>query len=156
MPSGGHASSGPPKDPNSIRSAGLKLRQLPSEGYRGDIPEFPLPDSTARERELWIQAWCTPQAVAWALESWRWNTIALYVRTFRICEGENATAADKNSLHRLADQIGMTPAGLQYNGWQITRDAVADKRDEIGIHAGGKNLDSAAARFKLIAGGSSA
>jgi hypothetical protein len=43
----------------------------------------------------------------------------MWVRTAVICEGLEATAADKGSLHRFADQIGMTPAGLKENGWKI-------------------------------------
>jgi hypothetical protein len=47
-----------------------------------------------------------------------------------ICESADATAADKNSLHRFADQIGLTPAGLRENGWKIAADQLAEKRAE--------------------------
>ncbi len=83
-----------------------------------------------REAELWSWAWRTPQAWAWAQpsESWRLHTIALWVRTYVLCESSEATAADKGSLHRFADQIGLTPAGLKENGWAIAKDEVAAKR----------------------------
>ncbi|WP_197275051.1 hypothetical protein [Luteipulveratus halotolerans] len=83
-------------------------------------------DVKARELELWAWAWHTPQACAWSMpsESWRLHTIALWVRTFVLCESSEATAADKNSLHRLADQIGMTPAGLKENGWAVAADQI--------------------------------
>ena len=147
--------SGPQKDPNSARSdrAHFKLDALPAEGYRGSVPEFPLPRRVvkewvsegkerwqetdaaatdgvaARELELWEWAWRTPQACAWALpsESWRLHSIAMWVRTFVLCESGEATAADRNSLHRFADQIGMTPAGLVENGWAVAKDEVAAK-----------------------------
>ena len=150
--------SGPQKDPNSARSdrAHFKLDALPAEGCRGSVPEFPLPRRVvkewvsegkerwretdaaatdavaARELELWEWAWRTPQACAWSQpsESWRLHSIAMWVRTFVLCESGEATAADRNSLHRFADQIGMTPAGLVENGWSITSDEVAAKRDE--------------------------
>ena len=85
----------------------------------------------ARELELWKWAWTTPQACAWSLpgESWRLHTIAMWVRTFVICEGSDATAADKGSLHRFADQIGMTTAGLAEMGWKIAQD---DAKPETG------------------------
>lgn len=159
MASGGARNrSGPPLDPNSGRSdaRGLRFDALPSEGYKGAIPEWPLPrrvvmtweaegkarwqvvDATAtervadRERELWFWAWRTPQAAAWAKpsESWRLPLIAMWVRTFVLCESSEATAADKNSLHRFADQIGMTPAGLKENGWAVAQDQVGAKRAE--------------------------
>lgn len=152
MPSGGARNrSGPPADPNSGRSdrRGLTFVTLPAEGYQGDAPGYPLPKMLVRrwvhedkrrwqeidpdateafhERELglWAQAWSYPQACAWILEPWRWNTIAMWVRTFVVCEGDDASAADKGSLHRFADQIGLTPAGLKENGWQIARNEIA-------------------------------
>jgi hypothetical protein len=157
MPRGGARNrSGPQPDPNSLRSAkrGYVLTALPSEGYRGDIPEFPLPPAVVvhvvwegkaqvrdydeaetalrneREAELWAWAWRTPQACAWSLEPWRWQTVAMWVRTMAVCESADALAADKNSLHRFADQIGLTPAGLRENGWAIAKDELDEKRSE--------------------------
>lgn len=157
MPRGGARNrSGPQPDPTSGRSdrRGLKLTALPSEGYSGEVPEFPLSkvpvydvyyedkkrvrevddDATAarweRELALWEWAWSTPQACAWAREPWRWHAVAMWVRTSSLCESAEATAADKNSLHRFADQVGLTPAGLRENGWSIAADKVAEKRDE--------------------------
>lgn len=158
--------SGPPADPKSRTSErrGYTLTALPNEGYVDGAPEFPLPaarkfrwefedkrkfqvfdagateDARAREVELWDQVWTTPQACAWSLEPWRWNTVAMYVRTFVVCEGSDATAADKGSLHRFADQIGLTPAGLKENGWAIAPNQIAQKQadpaptkgDEVG------------------------
>lgn len=155
MPRGGARNrSGPAPDPTSGRSdrRGLRLDALPAEGYSGEIPPFPLPkikvfdvyfedkrrvkdfdiEATVarydREIELWAQIWRTPQGAAWAREPWRWQTIAMYVRTMVVCESGDATAADKNSVHRFGDQIGMTPAGLKENGWKIADDEVAAKR----------------------------
>jgi hypothetical protein len=137
--------SGPTADPTSGRSdqRGYSLTALPAEGFDGQVPTFPLPprvnevadedfDSLAerihqREIDMWEWAWTTPQACAWSLEPWRWPTVAMWVRTFVVCESSEATAADKGSLHRFADQIGMTPAGLKENGWAIARDEVGEK-----------------------------
>ena len=137
--------SGPQPDPNSGRSerAGLAFSVLPASGHDGDPPVFPLlarrvmrweyeekrryqvlDEETTRlvaerEGELWAWAWTTPQAAAWANEPWRWHTVAMWVRAAVICESDEATAADKGAIHRFADQIGLTPAGLKENGWQI-------------------------------------
>lgn len=180
MASGGSRNrSGPPVDPNSGRSdaRGLRLDALPAEGFSGPAPDWPLPrrvvlrwesegkarrqvpDAEAtqavaeRERELWLWAWRTPQACAWAKpsESWRLHSIAMWVRTFVVCESSEATAADKNSLHRFADQIGMTPAGLKENGWQVARDQVAEKRAEQGVE--GPAARSSRDRMKVVKGG---
>jgi hypothetical protein len=156
MPRGTNTNSGPPPDPNSLKSArrGLAFTALPAEGYTGETPPYPLPkvpvydvyfedkkrvkeldqdatdDRFERELELWAWAWRTQQAAMWAAEPWRQHPVALWVRTAAICEGSDATAADKNSLHRFADQIGLTPAGLAFNGWKIASNQVAEKRSE--------------------------
>lgn len=147
--------SGPAPDPSSGRSdrRGLSFTALPAQGYDGPVPAWPLPPRSVwitfvedgarlkeldpgatavvseREAELWAWAWRTPQACAWAQpsEAWRLHTIAMWVRTYVLCESSEATAADKGSLHRFADQIGLTPAGLRENGWAIAKDEVAAK-----------------------------
>ena len=160
MPRGGARNrSGPQPDENSGRSdrIGYSLTALPAQGYDGPVPAFPLPrrdvfrkewndagnsvqvfDSTEtnrvaeREADLWAWLWRTPQACAWSMpsEAWRLQTIGLYVRTFVICESGDATAADKGSLHRFADQIGMTTAGLREMGWKVAVDEVAKRAAE--------------------------
>jgi hypothetical protein len=144
--------SGPQPDPTSGRSdrRGFKLTALPSEGFGEDPPEFPLPTVTRyeqvermrvanesatasfRERELavWADAWSTPQACAWSMQSWRWQTVAEYCRIKTAVELDpDASAALVGQLHRFRDQIGLTPAGLRENGWAIAVDEVAEKRD---------------------------
>ncbi len=144
--------SGPAKDPGSARSErlGASVVVLPAEGFRGRVPRWPLPkrvvyagdysvdergtaDVEARERALWRWAWRTPQAVAWAMQSeaWRLHSIAMWVRTAVVCESSAATAADKNSLHRFADQVGLTPAGLRENGWRVAPDELAGRRGRV-------------------------
>lgn len=137
--------SGPQVDPDSGRSdkRGIMLSALPPAGYDGAAPDFPLMEFTVhrweyedkrrfqvrdieateafreREQSLWAQVWTYPQACAWVLEPWRWQTVAMWVRTAVVCESSEATAADKGAIHRFADQIGLTPAGLKENGWKI-------------------------------------
>lgn len=152
MGSGGHARSGPPKTEGSRTSdrAGFSLTALPAAGYDGEVPDFPLPalrvyrweyedkrkfqvlddEETAagaeRETELWALLWSYPQALWWSTVPWKWNQIAMYVRTWVICEGPNATAADKNSMHRFADEIGLTEGGMARAGLKIADAPKAD------------------------------
>jgi hypothetical protein len=106
-----------------------------------------------RESDLWEWAWTTPQACAWSMpsESWRVNTIAMWVRTFVICESDEATAADKNSLHRFADQIGLTTAGLAEMGWKVAVDELAEKRSEPKRPQ--EDEDDPRSRFAVVDGG---
>lgn len=113
--------SGPQPDPTSGRSdrKGLTLRVLPAEGYAGKAPDFPMPGASGRELELWAQVWTTPQACAWVEEPWRHYTVAEWVRWSVKAEAEDAGAAIISAKIRLADQVGLTPAGLKENGWSI-------------------------------------
>lgn len=169
--------SGPKPDETSGRSErrGYSLKALPAEGYSGPVPEWPLakrvvyrweydekrrfqvPDDEAtaavaeREREMWEWAWRTPQACAWSMPSERWRIpiIAMWVRTFVICESSDATAADKNSLHRFADQIGLTTAGLAEMGWKVAADEVSERREESGQE---RRRLSSRDRVKIVGG----
>jgi len=135
MPRGGARNrSGPAADETSGRSdaRGYVLTALPAEGYRGEVPAFPLPRALKREHELWEEVWRTPQACAWSMpsERWRGRTVALYVRISVRCEDRAAPASLVAQLHRLADQIGMTTAGLAEMGWKVATDEVGARRAE--------------------------
>lgn len=158
MPRGGaRPGSGPAPDPKSGRSdrRGYKLTALPSEGFKGEVPEFPLepiqlfteyredgekvkvPDEggtgqfRAREAQIWAEAWRSPQACAWSMESWRWPVVAEYTRLKAVIEFDpGANAALVGQLHRYRDQLGLTPAGMKFNGWAIAADEVGEKRAE--------------------------
>lgn len=126
--------SGPKADETSGRSdaRGYSLTALPAEGYAGPVPEFPLPMQSDRELEVWAQAWTTPQACAWSMpsEAWRMNTVAMWVRVKVRCEDPDVGAALLGQLHRFADQIGMTTAGLAEMGWKVAVDETASKRGQ--------------------------
>jgi len=160
MTSGGRrVRSGPPADPKSGRSdrRSYTLTALPSEGFKGKVPAFPLqpivlfdeyfvgtgrertkvkePDDSStesfrdREQAVWDEAWSTPQACAWSMESWRWPVVGEYCRLKTIVEFDpSASAALVGQLHRYRDQLGLTPAGLKDNGWAIAADEVAAQR----------------------------
>lgn len=154
---GARSRSGPPADPNSGRSErrGFTLTALPSEGFSGEVPGFPLQPivlfaeyfegsgadrkkvkrddggtESFREREaaVWAEAWRTPQACAWSMERWRWPIVAEYCRLKTVVEFDpSASAALVGQLHRYRDQIGLTPAGMKENGWKVAVDEVGRK-----------------------------
>lgn len=132
MPRGGARNrSGPPVDPNSGRSErrGFKLTALPSEGYRGEVPDFPLPGVTDREAQVWAALWATPQACAWSMQSWRWLNVADLVRLQVRGEAHDAPVNIATVVRQLRADLGLTPAGLKENGWAIAVDEVAAKAD---------------------------
>ena len=121
--------SGPAADPNSGRSErrGYKLTALPSEGYKGEVPDFPLPGASDRELAVWDGLWATPQACAWSMQSWRWGQIADMVRMQVRGEGEDAPVGVYAALRAARADLGLTPAGLKENGWAIAADEIAAK-----------------------------
>lgn len=152
MGSGGARNrSGPQPDPTSGRSdrRGLSLTALPSAGYDGETPQFPLPQPSERELEVWAQAWRTPQAAAWAVEPWRHRTVGMWVRWSVRMEAEDASAALGNVVVRFADQVGLTPAGLKENGWKIAEDAVSERR-QAAPGKSGKPSGARRSRFKVV------
>lgn len=134
MSSGGARNrSGPSPDPTSGRSdrRGVSLTALPAS-YDKPAPVFPLPGLSVRESEVWAETWTLPQANAWALpsESWRVRAVAMWVRLSVRCEDPDASASLLGQLHRFADQIGMTTAGLAEMGWRVAPDELAAKASE--------------------------
>lgn len=154
MASGGARNrSGPRANPNSARSdrRGYRLTDLPAAGYDGPIPNFPLPDASDREIEVWEGAWRTPQACAWSLpsESWRARTVAMWVRLAVRCEGPDAPASLLAQLHRFADQIGLTTAGLAEMGWKIAAEPAAEPKGAPKK----KSPASSRSKLKVVPGG---
>lgn len=179
---GARAGSGPAPDPNSGRSAsrGLDFSRLPAEGFTGEVPKFPLDpivlfsehfedgskirevdegssaSFSERESAVWAEAWSTPQAAAWHLEPWRWPIVAEYVRlkvTVELDPGSNAALVGQ--LHRYREQIGLTPAGLVRNGWQIARDEVSERRETKVAESkpAGKQLSARERRLRAVGDG---
>ena len=150
--------SGPQADPNSGRSdrRGYKLTALPAEGYSGPVPEWPIePAPSEVEQAVWDKAWRTPQACAWSMpsESWRIPTVARWVRLSVRCDAPDAGAAHLGQLHRFADQIGMTTAGLAEMGWKVTVDELSERRDEPATPPTVEDDEMTARRKRAISGG---
>ena len=147
--------SGPAPDPNSGRSErrGFKLTALPSEGFRGDAPDFPLPDATDRELDVWASLWRTPQACAWSMQSWRWLNVADLVRLQVRGEAHDAPVNIATVVRQLRADLGLTPAGLKENGWAIAVDEVAARADAKADEAAVAPRRSSRDRLSVVNGG---
>ena len=73
---------------------------------------------------MWNELWRYPQGYAWSRPQYKYlqHMVALYVRQYVLCESSDAKAADRTTLCRYADSIGLTPQGLRLNGWHIVAD----------------------------------
>jgi hypothetical protein len=123
MPRGGARTvSGPPPDPNSLRSARAAeaggWRTLPAEGCTGPVPEWPLTEATPREETLWADLWAKPQAVMWA-EMGQELEVALFCRTLAEAERADARADIKKMVRGYLDSLGLSVSGMLRNRWKI-------------------------------------
>lgn len=146
--------SGPAVDPTSGRSErrGYKLTALPSEGFDGEVPDFPLPDPSDRELDVWAGLWSTPQACAWSMQEWRWDQIADLVRMQVRGEAHDAPINAATVVRQMRADLGLTPAGLKENGWAIAVDEVGAKREERAESKPADGYDPRA-EFKALQGG---
>lgn len=128
---GARIRSGPQKDPNSERSRaiGYTLNSLPAAENTDPAPEFPLAiaedyERAEREKEIWEWLWRQPQSRAWIMpqNAYLIYDIGMYARLLVSCEDPDAKSADRLTLLRLADRIGLSPAGLAALGWKIVAD----------------------------------
>lgn len=100
---------------------GFSLTALPPAGYDGAVPDLTqfLLLATERHEHVWAQLWTTPQACAWALESWRWPIIADLVKWMVRSDADDASVSIATAIRQLRDDLGLSKAGLTANGWKI-------------------------------------
>lgn len=149
---GGHASSGPPPDPSSIRSAKAGWETLPGAGRQAEPPEWPLkPAASVREKQVWARLWRSPQAVMWEQLGLD-DEVAHYVRVYTEAEQREASTTTRNLRKQLGEALGLTLPGMRMLRWRIeyppavkvSRTAAAEQdsprpsmRDRLGMVAGG-------------------
>lgn len=125
--------SGPPKDPNSLKSSaiGFTLTALPNGGHDGEAPDLfdYLPDASSRQLDIWAKLWTTPQACAWSIEPWRWPVIADLAKYLARADDPEAPIGIATAVRQLRDDLGLSKAGLIANGWAIAHDETAAKRE---------------------------
>lgn len=123
MPSGGHARSGPPPDPNALRrdrpgdKAGWTL--LPAEGRRGSAPDWPLTEQSFREEQLWTDFWSRPQAVMWEHLDQRYE-VAMCVRMLERAEAPRSSVELQKVVRQYFDSLGLSVQGMLRNRWKLT------------------------------------
>ncbi len=141
MASGGARSrSGPRPDPFSKtsdkRGGPDKRLTLPRREYEGKVPPWPLPKKPARETSLWRKAWKFPQAHAWADMPWLHLLVAQWVHWSVKAEQPDASPSTMTQVMRLADAIGLTPAGMRDHGWVIQAKPETEDAAESSTPAG--------------------
>jgi len=152
MASGGaRARSGPAPDPTALRrdrDAG-EWTILPAEGRQGATPEWPLPEQTIREADLWDALWRKPQAIMWERYGQEYE-VALYARRFSEAEAMDSRVNLSTLIRQMADSLGLTTPGMRANRWRIAVDEVAERRETVSTRPAGKRTTRD--RFKVVPG----
>lgn len=124
------AGSGPAPNPTSRRQSGNQAHtwtDLPSTGYLGPIPDWPLGEPTLDEQNMWERYWRKPQAAAWA-HMQLVDEAALYVRAFLLGAAGDVKAMTES--RQWGHHLGLNPASMLKNRWRIKSDEVGEKRDK--------------------------
>lgn len=128
---GARVRSGPPADPNALRrnrASDKEWATLPSDGYRGPIPDFPLKGTNDSESDLWLVLWRKPQAFMWARLGLELQ-VAAYVRAFLESVESGASAGLKTAVLRMEAELGLSTVGMGQLRWRIATDEVAERRE---------------------------
>jgi len=122
---------GPPPKPASQRrrtNPTIAMTRLPSEGRRGEAPEWPLSSSAAYDPDLWAELWSTPQAVAWEqLGAGTIRVVARYV--VLLAEADVGEPKAAMEVRQLEDRLGLSPMAMLRLRWEIAPDEVAEMRE---------------------------
>lgn len=155
MASGGaRAHSGPPPDPQSLRSGGRDADSwitLPAEGRQGDPPEFPLPRQSKREGDLWAKLWVKPQAIMWEANGLD-DEVALHVRTFVAAEKVSAPVTMRTLVKQQREELGLSLSGMHRNRWRIAT-STPEPAASTQATASTSSAPSGRERFAVINGG---
>ena len=100
---------------------------LPSGGYEGEIPAWPLPTPPSEEeRDLWLSLWRTPQALMWADGGFA-RVVARYVIVTIISEDSSKpNGAILGEVRQLEDRLGLSPMAMRRLQWELSDDDATD------------------------------
>ncbi|MCT2042620.1 hypothetical protein M3D15_04625 [Pseudoclavibacter alba] len=130
MARGVHGRSGPPADPNSLRSAARadEWVTLPARGRPGRAPKWPLPvEPSEWGLSEWRRLWKLPQSHQWARLA-LFTDVALYV--LAVERSMDGGAADRTVVLRMSEELGLSASGMARHKWRIAEDEVAAKREQ--------------------------
>jgi len=119
-------------DPNALRrdrpSDAAGWTTLPASDYSGPVPEWPLPDQSDREAELWSYYWTKPQALLWAQNGQAYE-VAVFVRRFAEAEMPGSIVTLNVLIQRLGDSLLLTIPAMARARVKIAADQVSVKRE---------------------------
>jgi hypothetical protein len=108
------------------------MTTLPSEGYTGPIPDWPLDGATKTELQRWNWLWRKPQAAMWILDGIE-DLVARYVRNCISIETGTVNVAMAYivaEVRQQEDRLGRSPMAMLRLRWEAAPDQIAELRNE--------------------------
>lgn len=118
-----------PADQRRRRNATVPMVQLPQEGYRGPVPEWPLDECSPEELDRWMKVWRHPAAVVWLQQRLEF-IVARYVRDCIRSEGYGSSAIIKAEVRQMEDRLGLSPMAMTKLRWEVAQDELQAVRDD--------------------------
>lgn len=147
---GSSARSGPAPDPNALsRDRKTDAGWTTLYPRTGDVPAWPLTESSKREDAMWSRLWTTPQATQWEALGLV-DEVATYVRTFCEASVVDGSVNARTLVLRQQETLGLSMPGLQRNRWRISTDELAKPE---AARTDDSRRAAAKSRFKTIPGG---
>lgn len=81
----------------------------------------------AVEKQLWREAWKSPQSTSWERLGWH-RDVAQYVRHKTL--GEMGSIKDAQEARQWSDRLGLNPAAMLRLRWRVAVDEVQQKREQ--------------------------
>lgn len=111
------------------RNATVAMTRLPSEGRKGEAPEWPLRTHAGYDDNLWAELWSTPQAAAWErLGPGCIRVVARYV--VLLAEADVGEPKAAMEVRQIEDRLGLTPLAMLRLRWEVAVDEVAEQREQ--------------------------
>ena len=142
---GARLRSGPAPEPGSFRSSSKEWTTLPAEGRLTPAPEWPIPEQTDREADLWERYWRKPQAILWEKFGLDYE-VALHVRRLVEVEVAGSSATLGTLVRQQMDALLLTIPAMRANLIKLSEDEIATRRPAP------KVASSARARLKAVSG----
>lgn len=97
--------------------------QLPADGCKRPVPDWPLPKKATRaEAQVWEQLWHTPQAEMWHKLGWT-RIVARYAQKLILAERPTASTTQQAEVRQFEDRLGLSPMALKRLFWEMSTDA---------------------------------
>ena len=128
------------------RNATVAMTRLPSEGRKGEAPEWPMRTHAGYDENLWDELWSTPQAVAWErLGAGTIRVVARYV--VLLAEADVGEPKAAMEVRQIEDRLGLSPLAMLRLRWEIAPDEVAEQREH---HTATKAQTDVRARLRIV------